>query len=530
MSKTKLIPKHKTGYFLDYDPTNPYHFHTNDGGKHVISPEYYEIMKELRGFENVVKAVEEHQTAYPSPEYTETPNPEYRRVYENVKAASNQYFKEHNFNGRIYREYSDVPEEYFGNSLDGVVTDKQGNLYRPMNEADAGRGVTPMFTTTERGHNGTYYDKSWVRVKTPEKTIKTLKQPLPVDKYTDIEFGSKDILNAALEYQKTHSDWPFEYFWRWDNPPEETLKPLFLNSEYYKQYSALHSKRQKFQNGGPLFQNGVNRIQKLITKKINDRVPGHEGELSGSPTDRTETFNSSVIPIYLSAIQSYKENDDNYVERLYDFYQDAITNPNSEEIVQNYKNITNRQYGDNSDYAIANNIDFIADNIRDFAPVYLAHEDAKSKYLGFPQRGNTVIESEYKPSKAKEQNTKYFKFKYQTPSYWSKVIKDMVGHNIVTKQYSDSILNTFTAERGVDPNKGEYISIYDIWDYNTNVFGGGKDNIGKYINGTPFEIYDRIYLDDYHNVNTSPESGTYYGRWLPEVKIIDYKNNKNNES
>jgi hypothetical protein len=45
-------------------------------------------------------------------------------------------------------------------------------------------------------------------------------------------------------------------------------------------------------------------------------------------TNRTETSNSSLMPIYLSAIQSYRKNDDNYVERLYNFYQDAITNPN----------------------------------------------------------------------------------------------------------------------------------------------------------------------------------------------------------
>lgn len=232
----------------------------------------------------------------------------------------------------------------------------------------------------------------------------------------------------------------------------------------------------------------------------------------------------------MSAIQSYRKNDDNYVKRLYDFYYDAMTNSNSEEILQNYKNITNRQFDNNSNYDVAQPTDIIADNVRGFAPIYLSHEDAKSKYLGFPQRGNTVIESEYKPSNAKEQNAKYFKFKYQTPDWWSGVIKDMIEHNRDTKQYTDRILNTFTAGKRVDPNKGEYISIYDIWDYNTKVFGGGEDNISKYVNGTPFEIYDRIYLDDYYGVNTSPYPGTYYGRWLPEVKIIDSKNNKNDKN
>lgn len=197
MSKIKLIPKRKIGYTLDYDPKNPYHVH-NNGEKIVITPEQYEKHKDEPYFASIRKQVEEHQAAYPGPEYTETSNPEYRKVYANVKAASNQHFKEHNFNGKIYREYSAVPENYFRNSVDGVVTDEQGNLYRPMTQTDAGKGVTPTFTTTEREHrNGRNFDMSWVRVKTPAKTIKTLKQPLPVDRTYNVD-GELD--NAVDKY------------------------------------------------------------------------------------------------------------------------------------------------------------------------------------------------------------------------------------------------------------------------------------------------------------------------------------------
>ena len=197
----QLIPKHKTGYFLDYDPNNPYHVHSN-GEKVVIDPEQYEKHKDEPYFSNIRKQVEEHQAAYPKPEYTETSNPEYRRVYANVKAASNQHFKEHNINGKIYREYSTVPEPYFRNSLDGVVTDNEGNLYRPMTQADVGKGVTPVFTNKERGHNGRYFDMSWVRVKTPEKTIKILKQPLPVDRTYNVD---EDLNNSVNEYIKNNT-------------------------------------------------------------------------------------------------------------------------------------------------------------------------------------------------------------------------------------------------------------------------------------------------------------------------------------
>jgi hypothetical protein len=196
----QLIPKHKIGYVLDYDPKNPYHVHSN-GEKIVITPEQYEKHKDEPYFANIRKQVEEHQTAYPDPEYTETPNPEYRKVYANVKSASNQHFKEHNFNGQTYREYSVVPEAYFRNSVDGVVTDEQGNLYRPMTQADVGRGVTPMFTTTERDyHDGRNFNMSWVRVKTPAKTIKTLKQPLPVDRTYNVDEELDIIYKQPYEY------------------------------------------------------------------------------------------------------------------------------------------------------------------------------------------------------------------------------------------------------------------------------------------------------------------------------------------
>lgn len=193
----QLIPKHKIGYILDYDPKNPYHVHSN-GEKIVITPEQYEKHKDEPYFANIRKQVEEHQAAYPEPEYTETPNPEYRRVYENVKAASNQHINEHKFSNQIYKGYTPVPYPYMRNSVDGVVTDKEGNLYRPMTVADAGKGVTPMFTTTERNRtHGHEYDMQWVRVKTPAKTIKTLKQPLPINRTYNVD---EELNNSVNEY------------------------------------------------------------------------------------------------------------------------------------------------------------------------------------------------------------------------------------------------------------------------------------------------------------------------------------------
>ena len=53
------------------------------------------------------------------------------------------------------------------------------------------------------------------------------------------------------------------------------------------------------------------------------------------------------------------------------------------------------------------------------------------------------------------------------------------------------------------------------WDYNTNVFGVPGDNIGKYVKGKPFDIYDRYYLDDIYGIPTEYRGAQY----LPEVTV-----------
>jgi hypothetical protein len=69
-------------------------------------------------------------------------------------------------------------------------------------------------------------------------------------------------------------------------------------------------------------------------------------------------------------------------------------------------------------------------------------------------------------------------------------------------QYYDQSLNEFTAYRDRD-EKGDFVSIYDEWDYNPAVRGGNK-KLNKVVDsvtgGKPFVIYDRIYLDDHYDV------------------------------
>lgn len=71
-------------------------------------------------------------------------------------------------------------------------------------------------------------------------------------------------------------------------------------------------------------------------------------------------------------------------------------------------------------------------------------------------------------------------------------------------------LGQFTVGRGYD-KKGEYISYYDSWDLGdtNNPYKDMSLGIGK-----PFNVYDRIYLDDYYKV-PEPTHSTY----LPEIIV-----------
>ncbi len=187
------------------------------------------------------------------------------------------------------------------------------------------------------------------------------------------------------------------------------------------------------------------------------------------------------------------------------------------------------------------------------APYMRQHEDAKDIYLGFPQRFNTMAPAQYSPTQGKIKNAYYVK-DMRTPAYFEDVLLPTLNNlklkKIRTVEGSKSIgpellrpgilnrnsnitkitkagnavatipfLGNATFSNGIDKNKGEYISIYDDWDYNTDVSGTPGDNIAKWIGGTPFQIYDRYYLDDYYGVDSSANHGTYYGGYLPEVIV-----------
>ena len=70
--------------------------------------------------------------------------------------------------------------------------------------------------------------------------------------------------------------------------------------------------------------------------------------------------------------------------------------------------------------------------------------------------------------------------------------------------------------RNID-DKGEYVYYYDKWDLTPFGRDGSADqSLGI---GQPFELYDRIYLDDYYGI-PKEKGGTTY---LPEIVVTPYK-------
>ena len=281
--------------------------------------------------------------------------------------------------------------------------------------------------------------------------------------------------------------------------------------------------------------------------------------------------------------------------------KDAYTKDVSEKI---FRNITPQGYGD-----LAKNLDrykrYQKDSGRDpedllwysaeqsptGKPIYYKipkREDMFRLYLGLPQENNSFVpQTEYKPTNAKDPDALYWK-----PNYWTKEGKEQLVESYLTGRLYrkgplgnlanertsvfDPVLNTlgvpwenpktaewvadnplgdFTVSQGKD-DKGHYISIYDIIDFDPFKGSGKGSSVNKYgasllnylkgkghdVNedteassligaGKPYEIYDRIYYnpDDYKNkmryqlpdgdyheggeFHTHPHAETHQERW-----------------
>lgn len=173
-------------------------------------------------------------------------------------------------------------------------------------------------------------------------------------------------------------------------------------------------------------------------------------------------------------------------------------------------------------------------------------EDAKDIYLGMPQRSNTFSFATESPSMGQLTNAYKSNYlstdkniieKFLIPAYHNIISGTVKGGDVTDKDWKAGdiiklgasrqngvtglpVLGRATVGVGVDPKRGPYVSYYDKWDVQLSGESGGKDNVvSTIVGGVPFDIYDRIYLDEYYGTNSVPEEGDYYGRYLPEIIV-----------
>lgn len=148
-------------------------------------------------------------------------------------------------------------------------------------------------------------------------------------------------------------------------------------------------------------------------------------------------------------------------------------------------------------------------------------EEAWRKALDLPTEENYIVSSKYKPTKAKNPNEKYFTLKnvidegkiiaeakklgwkpgakYNIPSLAPFVKK---GQSFSTNQGFSDIDPLQGFQIDIDP-KGEYVSIYDKYDFDF-------EPLNKVIK--PFEIYDRFYLPK-STFPTKKENGGWLSKY-----------------
>lgn len=159
------------------------------------------------------------------------------------------------------------------------------------------------------------------------------------------------------------------------------------------------------------------------------------------------------------------------------------------------------------------------DYLNDLRENYIdtGRKDAWAMYLGLPQKHDSFVESDYKPSVAKNQNAKYYKYSDKenvgrtssvsfNKSRLSKKIRSIANNKSKKGTALDRTLGSFTWEKGED-ERGKYISIYDRWDIHPfrsfSTIGVGstseKDFGQKLGVGQPWEYYDRFYYEENKN-------------------------------
>ena len=283
-----------------------------------------------------------------------------------------------------------------------------------------------------------------------------------------------------------------------------------------------------FATGGPTKEKG---IKTWLNKRVLDRVPG-DSEMLGTIGPVDAVLKSIFNP------KGYVDKRIKRAEDSYTKYKDWIE-----------ENKIPKGFSSEDDWlnTLSN---------KEIEDIYLAldiekikqHEDAKRIYLGYEPKYGTMEESPYKPTIAKNSNTKYYQVnsllqdrefedfilpvwtEWKNPEYGTPIRQNVFGDDYKSSRVTNKgnvagvsnapYLNGLTISEGFD-NKGQYISLYDTWDYNTKVQGKAGDNVGKYINGEPFEIYQRYYLDEWLDIPKEAQGNPWI---VPAVLSVKQNN------
>jgi len=126
-------------------------------------------------------------------------------------------------------------------------------------------------------------------------------------------------------------------------------------------------------------------------------------------------------------------------------------------------------------------------------PHFKRADDAWALYTGNPQRFNTFEVSNHKPSTSTDPKANYLSVSKSYPEIVDFVKKEGTtlkqGESKQVQEPSNLVFRNFKISKGKD-EKGEYISYYDKWNLNPSLEFPIPEQ------GKPFEIYDRIYLND----------------------------------
>lgn len=161
-----------------------------------------------------------------------------------------------------------------------------------------------------------------------------------------------------------------------------------------------------------------------------------------------------------------------------------------------------------------------------------------AKYLNRKKLHNNkyqLVESKYRPTKGAT-NATYYKHPVlasNTPE-GEKKRKDFnqlleqyvdridMGHNVVSNFELNDVFGDYTIGKGYDPEKGTYMSYFDLWDVAPLNTYGPDESHGI---GNPVRFYDRVYLDDLYDADDNFEKKSI---WLPNV-IVRGKTKKHKE-